>query len=59
MAWNNNNMCNLQNKRCREVTHVVTIIIFLVKEHVCKEKESFYVKTNKGTCATFAVGQFK
>ena len=29
-----------------------------VKDHVHKGMESFYVKTKKSTCATFAVGQF-
>ena len=32
--------------------------ILLVKDHACKGKESFHVKTKDSTCAAFAVGQF-
>ena len=32
--------------------------ILLVKDHACKGKESFHVKTKDSTCAAFVVGQF-
>ena len=28
-----------------------------VKDHACKEKELFHVKTKESTCANFEVGQ--